>query len=292
MNVGVIGLGRMGQPIAKNILSAGHRLHVHDIRPTAGEELVSLGATWCRDPAEVASVSECIISSLPGPQEVEIVMRGARGVLQAIAPGAVVVETSTINPILSRALAPQFSERGAYYLDAPVSGGSEGAVGGALTIMVGGDPAALERARPVIESFCKQIFHLGPTGAGNTMKLVIQAIYLSQMAAFLEGLSLGEEAGIPTRLLLEIIAGSSAHHPTIGKRYEMLIANDLRPRFEVDGAIKDLTLAEEMCAGTSMKAEIMRAALAAYRRAAEFGLSKKDLIALRNMLRQNTRNAE
>ena len=283
MNVGMIGLGRMGGPMARRVLSAGHQVHVYDIRAAAREALSVAGASPCRDPSELAAASDVVVSSLPGPQEVDQVMRGPGGVLAAVRRNAVLLETSTIAPAQSQALAAEFTARGACYLDAPVSGGVEGAASGTLAVMVGGDAAALARARPVLECFGKRIFHLGPVGAGNGMKLVIQAIFLSQVAAFLEAVALGQESGIALARILEVVAASSAHHPTIGKRYERMLAEDLTPRFEVRAALKDLSLAQDWSRQMGCRTDIVSAVVSAYRRAAEAGLSEKDLIALRNV---------
>lgn len=286
MAVGVIGLGRMGGPMAQRVLAAGHRVQVYDIRAAAREALAAAGATVCRDPSELAAAADVVITSLPGPEEVEHVMRRPDGVLAAVRPNTVVVETSTIGPAQSQALAADLAARGACYLDAPVSGGVEGAVSGTLAVMVGGNAAALERVKPVLECFGKPIFHLGPVGAGNSMKLVIQAVFLSQVAAFLEAVALGQDSGIALPRILEVIAASSAHQPTIGKRYEKMIAADLTPRFEVRAALKDLSLAQDWCRQIGGRTDIMNSVVSAYGRAVEAGLSEKDLIALGNVFRR------
>jgi 3-hydroxyisobutyrate dehydrogenase-like beta-hydroxyacid dehydrogenase len=277
MNVGVIGLGRMGAPMARHVVEAGHRVHVYDLRPAA-----IAGATVCGNTAEVAAVSDIVVTSLPGPAQVEAVMRE---VLGAVRRDAVIVETSTIGPAQSQSLAAQFAARDAAYLDAPVSGGVEGAVAGTLAVMVGGEAATLERARPVIQCFGQHIFHLGPVGVGNSMKLVIQTVFLSQVAALVEAVAVGREAGIPVQRLLEVIAASSAHHPAIGKRYDKIIADDLTPRFEVQAALKDLGLAQQWSHQLGCRVDVLDATIAAYRRAAAAGFSEQDLIALQQVIR-------
>ena len=150
--------------------------------------------------------------------------------------------------------------------------------------MVGGAAEALERARPVLACFAKNIFHLGPVGTGNAMKLVIQSIFLSQMAGFLESVSMGERSGIPLDTLLSVVAASSAHHPTIGTRYDKLRADNLEPMFEVESAVKDLSLAEGVWRELGWSFPTLTSALADYQGAGADGLSGADLIAVRTWL--------
>lgn len=267
--------------MARNIRAGGHRLIVHDIRPEAtaafGGEFVRVAA----NPAVVASAADMVLTSLPGPDVVETVLCGSDGVLSGVRDGAVIIETSTIGPEQSRALAARFAARGAVYLDAPISGGAEGAAAGTLTVMVGGEAAAFKRARPVLACIGRDLHHMGPSGRGNAMKLIIQMIFMSQISAFLEGVALGEAEGIALDKLLGIIATSSAHNPRIGKRYEKILAGDLSPRFEIKSALKDLTLASAMGARQGFDALITNAAIEAGDRAIALGLGEKDLIALR-----------
>ncbi len=219
MRVGFIGLGRMGAPMAARIAAAGHGVVGYD-SSAERRQLAGPGVVLVDSPAAVALDADVVITSLPGPAEVENVVHGRNGVLASLKPAAVLVETSTISPQQSRTLAHDLAIRKASYLDAPVSGGAQGARDGTLVAMVGGAAEALDTARPVLACFAKHIFHLGPVGAGNVMKLVIQSIFLSQMAGFLEAVSMGERSGIALDTLLRIVAVSSAHHPAIGTRYE------------------------------------------------------------------------
>jgi 3-hydroxyisobutyrate dehydrogenase len=202
----------------------------------------------------------------------------------ALKPASILVETSTISPQQSRAFATALAARDVSYLDAPISGGVQGARDGTLIAMVGGAADVLERARPVLSCFTKNIFHLGPVGTGNVMKLVIQSIFLSQMAGFLESVSMGERSGIALDTLLSVIASSSAHHPTIGTRYEKLRAENLDPMFEVESAVKDLSLAEDVWRELGQSFPALASALSDYRGAAANGLSRADLIAVRTWL--------
>ena len=186
---------------------------------------------------------------------------------------AILVETSTISPELSRAIASDLSARNSYYLDGPISGGAHGARDGTLVAMVGG-PRRLSSGRV-------QSFHVLPgrsfisarSAAGNVMKLVIQSIFLSQMASFLEAVSMGERSGIPLDTLLDIVAASSAHHPAIGTRYDKLRTADLDPIFEVGAAVKDLSLAESIWRALDAQLPMLASALSDYRGAAAEGFA-------------------
>jgi 3-hydroxyisobutyrate dehydrogenase-like beta-hydroxyacid dehydrogenase len=279
--VAVIGLGRMGTPMARNLMAVDHALIIHDIRPEATATFAADGVSVAGSPAEATRDAGIVLTCLPGPAEVAAVMDGADGVLGAARKDTLVIETSTIGPGQSRELSQRFAAKGVAYLDAPFSGGAEGARDGTLTIMVGGEAAAYERALPVLACLGTDLHHMGPSGAGNTMKLIIQMIFMSQVTAFLEGVALGETAGIEIGRLLDVIGTSSAHHPSIAKRYDKILAGDTTPRFEISSALKDLTLASAMGAGHGFETLITNAAIEAGERATALGLGDKDLIALR-----------
>jgi 3-hydroxyisobutyrate dehydrogenase-like beta-hydroxyacid dehydrogenase len=288
MRVGFIGLGRMGAPMAARIAAAGHDVVGYDISAERRSQ-TSSGIPMVDSPAAVAADVDVVVTSLPGPAEVADVVRGTNGLMASIKRDAVLVETSTISPQLSRALARDLAAQSVSYLDAPISGGAHGARDGTLVVMVGGEAQALDLVRPVLSCFAKDIFHLGPVGAGNVMKLVIQAIFLSQMAGFLEAVSMGERSGIALDTQLRIVAASSAHHPAIGTRYEKLRSGDLKPMFEVGSAVKDLSLAEDLWRELEGSYPILSSALSDYRGAVDSGLSAADLIAVRNWLNEARR---
>jgi 3-hydroxyisobutyrate dehydrogenase-like beta-hydroxyacid dehydrogenase len=283
MRVGFIGLGRMGAPMAARIAAVGHTVTGYDISLERRQQGVA-GVSLVNDIAVVGSAADVVITSLPGPAQVDEVLRGSRKFLSALKPGSVIVETSTISPQQSRSLAADFAKQRVSYLDAPISGGTQGAREGTLVVMVGGEIETLERVRPILACFAKVIFHLGSCGMGNAMKLVIQSIFLAQMAAFLEAVSMGERSGIALGDVLQIVAASSAHHPTIGTRYEKLRAGNLDPIFEVEAAVKDMSLAEQLWRDSGCSFPTLLAALSDYRNAATHGLSRADLIAVRNFL--------
>jgi 3-hydroxyisobutyrate dehydrogenase-like beta-hydroxyacid dehydrogenase len=214
---------------------------------------------------------------------VESVMSGHHGLIEGARSNSIVIDTSTVGPELSKKLAEKFHPHGVAYLDAPVTGGRERAVSGTLTIMVGGREDAFERAHPVLSCIGRDLVYLGPSGSGNVAKLIVQMIYLPYVAAFCEGLALGENLGIPFDRLFSVLIKSSAGQPGFEKRYNHLKAGDLTPRFEVDMAVKDLTLACELFAETTRSGHIAAAARAAYEEASSRGWGRKDLTALRAM---------
>jgi 3-hydroxyisobutyrate dehydrogenase-like beta-hydroxyacid dehydrogenase len=283
MRVGFIGLGRMGEPMATRIAAAGHSVFAHDVLP-AKRKLAIPGVSHCPTAAVAAAGADVVVTSLPGPSEVSDVVLGAGGLLLALPRSAVLIETSTISPDLSRTIASELNLREIRYLDAPVSGGARGARDGTLVAMVGGASDTLERVRPIVSCFASSIFHLGPVGAGNAMKLVIQSIFLSQMASFIESVSLGQRCGIPLGMLLDVVAASSAHHPAIGTRYEKLRSADLTPLFEIGSAVKDMALAEQLWNSLEMFPPTLTSALFEYRSAATGGYAGADLIAIHNWL--------
>jgi len=274
----------MGQPMARNVLDGGHELYVYDVRDEACAPLVEKGSRKLPSPRKVAAQSDFVLTSLPGPKEVEAVMVGNNGVIESVGKNAIVIDTSTVGPTLSKKLAARFQEKAVAYLDAPVTGGRERAVSGTLAVMVGGGEEAFERARPVLSCIGTDLFYLGPNGFGNVVKLIVQMIYLPYVTAFCEGLALGETMGIPFDKLFDVLAKSSAGQPGFEKRYNHLKAGDLTPRFEVDMAVKDLTLACELFAESKQPGHVAGAAREAYRRASNAGFGQSDLIAIRSAL--------
>lgn len=281
MKVGFIGIGRMGTPMAHHVLAAGHLLKVCDVRPDAVTPLEKAGASVAATPAEAATDVDIVVASLPGPEEVELVMTGPDGVLTRAGPGLLIADTSTVSATLSRRLADAFEAEGARYLDWPITGGHEGAVSATLSMMVGGDKAAYERALPVMRSFGSNIHYMGQSGAGSGMKLIIQLIFLTQLVTFFEGLALGDRLGINLNSMLEMIKSSAARHPTIEKRYDKIKANDLTPRFELRLVLKDLTLASGLLTELGGRPLVTEGALATLARAIELGHGDHDAVALR-----------
>jgi len=280
MDIGFVGVGQMGGPMARRLLNAGHRLAVHDVNADACARLAAHGADIRSSPAAVAADCRNIITSLPGPKEVELVMRGANGLLAAVQPGTLVLETSTIGPALSRELAQQFAERDAIYLDCPVSNGVQAAEKGTLTFMIGGDGAAVERAQLILRPLASDIFHLGPIGAGNIAKLINQNIYLCYVAAFCESMRLGRSAGLDVQTLLDVLRQSVAGDPLMTQWEKRIETGDLTPGWRIRRVLKDMTLGEEVVSAQEFDAPIFATVLEAFRELGAAGHMEHDLTAL------------
>jgi 3-hydroxyisobutyrate dehydrogenase len=245
MQIGWIGTGKIGNPMARSLLRAGHSLAVHDLNEAAAANLIELGARWADSPAATCAGAEFIFSSLPGPLEVELVFAGENGISSAAEPGTVYVDLSSNLPSHARRLAGIAAEHGIAYLDAPVSGGVAGAEAATLAIMVGGDRRAFERARPLLESIGKHIFHVGDVGAGCVAKLVNNLIGLGTAHLINEALVAGVKAGVDARTLYEVMNVATA------KAYVQNVPRLLERKFEVAPftlklATKDIGLAVTM----------------------------------------------
>lgn len=245
MRVGFIGLGNMGQPMAANILDAGHTLTIHDIRLQTGRDLEAAGASWAQSPKVVAVRSEVVLTSLPDSGAVEQVALGENGLFSGLAPGSTYVDTSTIAPSATRRIAAAGAERGLHVLDAPVSGGIHGAQDASLTLFVGGHAEDLERVRPVMETIGARIVHVGPAGSGNAIKLINNLMMFVNFIGACEGVAMGARAGIDLRLLLDAIK-SSMGQSRIFERTLSLFLKSGRMGATTDLAVKDLRLGIEL----------------------------------------------
>ncbi len=208
--VGFIGLGIMGKPMARNLMDAGYELTVYNRSPEKAEELGEGGATVATSPKEVAQQSDITITMLPDSPDVRNVVVGEDGVLEGIREGSLVVDMSTISPVVTEELAAKVRERGASMLDAPVSGGDVGAIEGTLSIMVGGSEEDFERARPFFEVLGETVTHVGPSGAGQLVKACNQIVVALAIEAVSEALVLGSRGGVAPEKILEVLSGGLA----------------------------------------------------------------------------------
>jgi 3-hydroxyisobutyrate dehydrogenase len=248
MKIGFIGLGNMGGPMALNLMKAGHELLVHDVRREMAAAHLDKGARWAASPREAAADRELILSSLPGPAEVERVATGADGVIHGATRGAIYADLSTGSPTVMRKIHGVFKERGVHVLDAPVSGGVPGAVHGTLQVMVGGDEAIYQRAKPALEAIGK-VGYMGSIGAGTIAKLVHNAISLSTRAIVAEAFTLGVKAGVQPEALLEAVRGGSFGQGNILSRVlpNVVFTGDFdTQQFALRLARKDVGLATEL----------------------------------------------
>ena len=209
MKIGFIGLGNMGGPMALNLMKAGHALVVHDVRRDAAKPHLEGGATWAESPQAAARGAELVLTSLPGPPEVEAVMLGANGIIHGVNPGTIVADLSTNSPIVMRRIAAAFKDKGVHVLDAPVSGGVIGAKRGSLQVMVGGEESIFREVKDVLRAVGTNVGYMGPIGAGTIAKLVHNMISIVSRCLVAEGFTLGVKAGVKPEALLEAIRGAS-----------------------------------------------------------------------------------
>jgi 3-hydroxyisobutyrate dehydrogenase len=248
MKVGFIGLGTMGSSMALNTLKGGYELVVHDVRRDAAGPHLEAGATWADTPRQVAEVSEVVLSSLPGPPEVEAVALGEQGLLQGLSAGKVYFDLSTNSPTLIRRIHTVFAERGAHVLDAPVSGGPHGARTGKLAIWVGGDKSIFERYKHVLDAIGDKAYYVGPIGAGAVAKLVHNCSGYILQTALAETFTMGIKAGVDPLVLWEAVRfGALGRRGTFdGLTQHFLPGRFDPPDFALRLAHKDVALAVEV----------------------------------------------
>jgi 3-hydroxyisobutyrate dehydrogenase len=266
-HIAFIGLGNMGAPMALNLLKAGHQLSVFDLVPAAVKTLTDAGAKAASSAVEAVKGADVVVSMLPASQHVESLYLGDAGLMNHIAKHAIVIDCSTISPDSARKVARAAESLGITMVDAPVSGGTGGAIAGTLTFIVGGEKSALEKARPILEKMGKNIFHAGTAGAGQVGKICNNMVLGIQMAATCEALSLGVANGMDPAVLSEIISKSSGrnwvtelYNPWPGVMPNAPASKGYAGGFGVDLMLKDLGLAAE--AAMSSKSTIALGELA------------------------------
>jgi 3-hydroxyisobutyrate dehydrogenase len=240
--IGFIGLGIMGRGMARNILKAGFPLRVWNRTASRMDELAAEGAGPASSPGDLAFHSDIIITCVSDTPDVEQVLLGEGGVIHGARPGSLVIDMSTISPRATQRIAAHLAERHIHMLDAPVSGGSEGAARGTLSIMVGGDVTQFERALPVFQAMGTTITHLGPIGAGQTTKLVNQILVVGHALAMSEALLFAQAGGVDLRKALEAVSGGAAGSWMLSNRGPQILVRDWRPGFTIDLQQKDLRL--------------------------------------------------
>jgi 2-hydroxy-3-oxopropionate reductase len=241
MEIGFIGLGIMGKPMAHNLLKAGYALVVYNRSRGPVLELAAAGAREAASPREVAEGCGIVITMLPDSPQVEEVALGKDGLLEAkLPPGFILVDMSSIAPLVARKVEQALSARGGAMLDAPVSGGQPGAIAGTLAIMVGGEPEIFEKVKPLFEVLGNGGTLVGPIGAGNITKLVNQIIVALNIAALSEAFVLGKKAGVNPRLIFEAIKGGLAGSQALNAKMPLILERKFDPGFRINLHIKDL----------------------------------------------------
>jgi 2-hydroxy-3-oxopropionate reductase len=247
--IGFIGLGVMGKPMAKHLLAKGHRVIAFNRSRGAVDDLVAAGATGGTSPADVARQATVVITMVPDTPDVELVLTGADGVLTTLRPDSVVIDMSSISPVVTRTLAAAVAGKGSAMLDAPVSGGEVGAINATLSIMVGGSASALARVRPILECMGSRIIHVGEeSGAGQTCKVCNQIAIGGALVGVSEALSVARKAGVDPAKVREALLGGFAASKVLEVHGERLIHKNFAPGFRTRLYQKDLRLASETAA--------------------------------------------
>ena len=278
MRVGFIGLGTMGGSMAANLQRADHTLVVHDIDRAAGGSLLTAGATWADDPAGVAAVSDIVFTSLPGPDEVEAVAIGERGLADGAHDGLAYFDLTTNSPTTVRRVAAALTAKGVDVFDAPVSGGPDGAASGRLAVWVGGDEATFERWRPVLDSFADAAHYVGPIGAGSVAKLVHNCTgYIINMA-MAETFTMGVKAGVaPDRLWEAVRHGALGRRRTFDTLHRNFLPGEFDPpAFALELAHKDVRLACELGRSFDVPMQLADLTLAELTEAVDRGWGGRD----------------
>lgn len=279
--VGFIGLGKMGAPMALNILKKGYPLTVSNRSREIIEKVAAQGATAANTSAEVAAQSEVICLCLPVPASVEEVVLGEQGVIEGARPGSVVVDFSTIDPATCRAVAQRLRERDVQYLDAPVSGGTTGAEAGTLTVMVGGERAQYDRVLPIIEAVGRKIVYAGPVGAGSVVKLMNQLLVGINLAGAVEAMVLGVKAGIDAELLHDVIGSAMGNSAQWQRNFKDLIfQRNFEAMFSVDLLHKDVALGVEVAKENRVRVLMSALAMQIIEEARESGFGSEDISAV------------
>lgn len=250
VSVGFIGVGNMGNPMAGNVLKGGFPMTVFDKHPPAMENLIHDGAVRGGSAREVVEKSEIVLTCLPASPDVEAAYLDAGGLVECVRPGTILIDLSSVLPSTPRKVEPRVKARGASFLEAPVSGGVSGARAATLAIMAGGDADVLERARPVLRCIGPNIFHVGPVGAGNTVKAINNMMACVNSLAMMEGVALGVKAGLDPMTIYEVVKASSGGSKALERIPTALVPRKFEPGFKVRLMNKDLdtfnTIAKEL----------------------------------------------
>ncbi|NLA57401.1 MAG: 2-hydroxy-3-oxopropionate reductase [Firmicutes bacterium] len=239
--IGFIGLGIMGKPMAKNLVKAGYDLVVYDLNPQPVAELVAMGASEGSSPKDVAARTDTVILMLPNSPDVEAVMLGENGVLEGARSNLLVIDMSSIAPIVSQKMAKVAAEKGVRFMDAPVSGGEPAAIEGKLSIMVGADKKDFEEALPILEKMGNNIVLIGKVGSGNTAKLANQIMVAGNIAAMAEAFVLATKAGVDPWRLYKAVRGGLAGSNVLDAKAPLVMEGNFQPGFRIALHIKDLT---------------------------------------------------
>ena len=249
-NIGFVGLGMMGLPMARNLVEDGYSVNVFDLNEATVNSAKEFGASSSDSAADTASLSDIVITMVPDSEHVEAVIAGANGILEGLKPGSVVVDMSTIDPEMGKKMAKLIEAKGSNFIDAPVTGGVGGAEAGTLSILVGGNAEVFERALPVLNVLGGDVSHMGPVGSGHTTKSANQLIGVATLAGISEAFVLAKKSGLDMQTFFDAVkngAGRSWALETLGPK---ILDGDFAPGFMVKHMQKDLRLAGQLAADT------------------------------------------
>jgi 2-hydroxy-3-oxopropionate reductase len=273
--IGFIGLGIMGKPMARNLLKAGHVLMVHNRSRAAVDELTKEGAQPLANPKEVAERSDIIMTMLPDSPDVELVYASEQGIFAGAKSGSLLVDMSSISPVVARKLAAEAERRGCDMLDAPVSGGEAGATGATLSIMVGGKASAVERAMPLFQTLGKNIVHVGDAGAGQVTKAANQMVVGTTIAIVGEALVLAKKAGVDPAKVRQALLGGFAQSKILEAHGQKMLDRNFKPGFRIRLHEKDMKIA--LAAGSEYGVPLMVTGVVAQMMTAMKGMGNGDL---------------
>ena len=284
MRIGLIGLGAMGLPMGRNLMKAGFDLGVWARRPESAEAILAGGATWAASPRALAERSDVVILMVTNSSDVHSLVV-EQGILDGAAPETVIVDMSTIAPAVSRELAAACAARSVHFVDAPVSGGTQGAEAGSLTIMVGGQKHALDRVRPVLEAMGSRIFYVGPSGSGEIVKLVNNLLVGVIAAATAEALVLGARAGADVSVMAQVVGASTGASWQLANQFPLRAFNGtFRPGFMANLLAKDLALALDLGAELGTPLELATVAAHMYEEVRAQGFGADDYTSILRLL--------
>ncbi|MBO55543.1 MAG: 3-hydroxyisobutyrate dehydrogenase [Dehalococcoidia bacterium] len=247
MKVGFIGLGNMGNPMATNLLNAGHDLVVHDLRQESATNLLEMGASWANTPKEVVPGRDVVFTSLPVPRDVEAVVLGENGILEGASSETVYMDLSTNSPTAIRRIHDMCAEKGVTVMDAPVSGGTYGAAAATLAVMVGGDRSVYDRMKPTLDAIGSHVVYCGPIGNGMVCKICNNLLSMGIGVLMTEALTMGVKAGVDLATLADVIANSTGGNKRLTDKFpRFLFKGNFEPGFATALAAKDVRLATDL----------------------------------------------
>ncbi|MBB6633585.1 NAD(P)-dependent oxidoreductase [Cohnella thailandensis] len=278
--IGFIGLGTMGAPMAANLLRKNYAVTVYNRTPGKAAELIGLGAKEAASPRKVAESSDVVVTIISNDSAVEEVFYGEEGILSGLKPGATVIDSSTISGDLARRLAASVAEKGASFLDAPVTGSKDGAIAGTLLFMVGGDQAVVEANRDVFLAMGREIVYMGASGSGATAKLCHNAIVGINAAGLIEGMAIAAKGGLNMESFLRVVQGGGAASKQADLKGVKVIGGDYSVQFSLALMLKDLKLGSVLSDGMSVPTPMLEVAKSLFQAGQAKGYGEEDLAAL------------